>query len=209
MDASPASRAEPPPTQDAQAVEPPSLKRINSGEAERPPSAQRTQDGDDANDAADSKSEADSDDGESDPADRITDFDWEDLHHRYHEAMKTCHGEEAALMHEWEALMNYFRVWAQSGHEHETDRTYSRLRTRTTFVQHEEDTLEQKRHHYINVVKAFERAIYLAYYPPQPLVSHWLTGLPRPSSPDPRLMRSSSLPTCTPSRMHTMRCSIM
>ncbi|KAE8826197.1 hypothetical protein PTNB73_09807 [Pyrenophora teres f. teres] len=161
MDASPASRAEPPPTQDAQAVEPPSLKRINSGEAERPPSAQRTQDGDDANDAADSKSEADSDDGESDPADRITDFDWEDLHHRYHEAMKTCHGEEAALMHEWEALMNYFRVWAQSGHEHETDRTYSRLRTRTTFVQHEEDTLEQKRHHYINVVKAFESALSL------------------------------------------------
>ncbi|EDU50548.1 hypothetical protein PtrSN002B_008676 [Pyrenophora tritici-repentis] len=159
MDASLATKAEPSPTQDAQVVEPQSLKRINSNETERPPSAQQTQD--DADDPADSKSEADSEEEESDPADRIADFDWEDLHVRYHEAMKGCHEEEAALMHEWEALMNYFRVWAQSGHEHETERTFSRLRTRTTFVQHEEDTLEQKRNHYINVVKAFESALSL------------------------------------------------
>lgn len=75
--------------------------------------------------------------------------------------MKTCHGEEAALTEEWESLMTYFRLWAQSGHLHETDRTYSRLCTRTSYVKHSEDTLEQKRNHYISVVKAFESALNL------------------------------------------------
>ncbi|RMZ66652.1 zinc finger fyve domain-containing 19 [Pyrenophora seminiperda CCB06] len=168
MDTGSEPKSEPPPAQDAQdaqdvqdaqAVGPPSLRRINSEETERPPSVQRTQDG--ADGPADAESESDLEEEGSDPADRIVDFDWEDLHHRYHEAMKNCHGEEAALMQEWENLMDYFRVWAQSGHEHETGRTYSRLRTRTTFVQNEEDLLEQKRTHYITVVKAFESALSL------------------------------------------------
>ena len=77
---------------------------MNSDETERPPSAQQAQHND--HDSADAESESEDEDEESEPADRIDDFDWEDLHHRYHEAMKNCHGEEAALMEEWENLMD-------------------------------------------------------------------------------------------------------
>ncbi|USP77252.1 hypothetical protein yc1106_04526 [Curvularia clavata] len=155
MDNGSENESEPHQTQDAQPV----LKRVNSDETERPPSAQQTQHASDGQASETSDEEFDSED--SDPAHRIEDFDWEDLHHRYHEAMKVCHGEEAALMEEWEDLMLYFRIWAQSGHEHETDRTYSRLCTRTAYVQHSEDALEQKRNHYVSVVKAFESALSL------------------------------------------------
>lgn len=153
----PESEAEPP-RQDAQNSRPPH-RRVGSDETERPHSAQQTQHDTDSHISETSEEESDEDD--LDPAHRIDDFNWEDLHHRYHEAVKVCHGEEAALMEEWESLMTYFRIWAQSGHEHETDRTYSRLCTRTAYVQHSEDTLEQKRSHYISVVRAFESALNL------------------------------------------------
>ncbi|KAF5850024.1 hypothetical protein GGP41_005440 [Bipolaris sorokiniana] len=118
----PESEAEPP-RQDAQNSRPPH-RRVGSDETERPHSAQQTQHDTDSHISETSEEESDEDD--LDPAHRIDDFNWEDLHHRYHEAVKVCHGEEAALMEEWESLMTYFRIWAQSGHEHETDRTYSR-----------------------------------------------------------------------------------
>lgn len=99
MDNEPKTESEPYQKQDAQ----PALKRINSDETERPSSAQESQHAPDDQASEDSDEEFNSDD--SDPAHRIEDFDWEDLHHRYHEAMKVCHGEEAALMEEWKNLM--------------------------------------------------------------------------------------------------------
>lgn len=101
MDNSPESSVEPP-RQDAQNSRPPH-RRVGSDETERPHSAQQTQHDTDNHISETSEEESDQDD--SDPAHRIDDFDWEDLHHRYHEAMKVCHGEEAALMEEWESLM--------------------------------------------------------------------------------------------------------
>jgi hypothetical protein len=52
-------------------------------------------------------------------------------------------------------------------------------------------------------------AIYLAHHPPQPEVSHRITGPDVLASSPRQSMRSSSLPTCTSSRMHLMRCSIL
>ena len=109
-DAGPPPKSELLPIQDTQAVGSPSLRRTNSNETERPLSAQRLQD--DTDDPVHAKSEADEEEEESGPADRIEDFDWEDLHHRYHEAMKNCHGEEAALMQEWEGLMDVLCLFA-------------------------------------------------------------------------------------------------
>ncbi|KAF1944101.1 hypothetical protein EJ02DRAFT_452714 [Clathrospora elynae] len=158
MDGEPANKSELPPTQDAQAMRP-SLRRYTSDDTERPPSAQQTQQ------ESDEQAEANGDEGledeDTDPAEPIAEFDWDDLARRYHEAVNKCHGEEEELMREWESLMAYFRIWAQSGHEHETDRTHSRLRTRMTYVQNSEDTFEQRRNHYISVVKAFESALNL------------------------------------------------
>lgn len=81
----------------------PPHRRVGSDDTERPHSAQQTQHDTDSHISETSEEESDEED--SDPAHRIDDFDWEDLHHRYHEAMKGCHDEEAALMEEWEGLM--------------------------------------------------------------------------------------------------------
>jgi len=122
--------------------------------------------------------------------------------------------------------------------------TCPRLRTRSTYVQHEEAELEQKRNHCMIVFTSFRAfllichrhqcgqslrecaqppqsqwpwslmlinlgAIYLAHHPPQSEVSQRLAG-PDSSSPTPRqLVRLSSIPMCTSSRMHLMRCCIM
>ncbi|RYN28643.1 hypothetical protein AA0119_g6086 [Alternaria tenuissima] len=158
MDADPACKSEPSFTQDAQPMRP-ARRRVNSDDTERPPSAQRTQD--EVDGQADANAGEQTEDEDSDPAGRIEDFDWEDLHVRYHEAMNGCHNEESELMQEWESLMAYFRIWASSGLEHETGRTYSRLRTRMAYVQNAEEELEKKRNHYISVVKAFESALNL------------------------------------------------
>jgi hypothetical protein len=102
MDKGPDFKSEPPLTQDAQAVRAP-LRRVNSDETERPTSAQQTQD--EVNEHSDANGEADPEEEDSDPAEKIDDFDWDDLHRRYHEAVKKCHGEEAELVQEWESLM--------------------------------------------------------------------------------------------------------
>jgi hypothetical protein len=102
MDKGPGLKSEPSLTQDAQTVQAP-LRRINSDETERPPSAQRTQD--QVEEQTDANDEEQSEDEDSDPAEKIENFDWDELHARYHEAIKKCHGEEADLMQEWESLM--------------------------------------------------------------------------------------------------------
>ncbi|CAO2656698.1 Nn.00g055010.m01.CDS01 [Neocucurbitaria sp. VM-36] len=153
-----ANKSEPPFHHNAGASRP-SLRRVSSEETERPPSAQQLdRDGDEQ---VDSNSSDDLEEEENDPADKIVDFDWNDLHERYHEAVNKCHGHETELMQEWESLMTFFRIWAESGHGHETGRTYARLRTRMAYVQHSEANLEQTRSHYVNVVRAFESALNL------------------------------------------------
>ncbi|KAF2035933.1 hypothetical protein EK21DRAFT_53574 [Setomelanomma holmii] len=157
MDNSPNFKSEPPATQ-PDAISQPPLRRATSEETERPPSAQQARRDSDEHAGGDQDDEEELD---SDPAEKIVEFDWDELHERYHEAMKGCHDAEGELAQEWESLMSYFRIWAESGHEHETDRTFQRLRTRTTHVQNSEDRLERTRNHYIDVVKAFESALHL------------------------------------------------
>lgn len=161
MEDKPSAKSEPPATKDAEASRP-AHKRMNSDDTARPPSAQQRDD-----DTGEEQSDVNSEDESIDngPADPISDFDWDDLHSRYHAAMDKCHGEENELMLEFDSLMNYFRIWAESGHAHETGRTYHRLQTRSTYVRHSEDTLETTRNHYISVVKAFESALNLLRAP--------------------------------------------
>ena len=97
-------KSEPPLTQDAEASRPP-LRRVSSDETERPPSAQQLLHRD-----VDEQTVARGDDEQEaediDPAEAIVDFDWNDLHERYHEAVNKCHGQETELMQEWENLMS-------------------------------------------------------------------------------------------------------
>ncbi|KAF2468151.1 uncharacterized protein BDR25DRAFT_305154 [Lindgomyces ingoldianus] len=124
----------------------------------RPTSGQRKNA--DANDKPAIENEEDLEE-QCDPANQIVDFDWEDLAVRYHHEMRQCQQHEEDLLKEYGELMDFFRVWVESGHAHETDRTYHRLRTRMTHVQSSEEHLEKTRNHYINVVKAFESALNL------------------------------------------------
>ncbi|KAJ4989239.1 hypothetical protein SVAN01_05318 [Stagonosporopsis vannaccii] len=111
--------------QEPQQTSSPGHKRVNSDETERPSSAQRGRD--DSEEHLETEAENDVlDEEEADPALRIADFDWGDLHERYHDAIKKSSREEEALMQEWASLMEYFQIWANSGHEHETDRTFRR-----------------------------------------------------------------------------------
>tara|TARA_R110002003_G_scaffold59_17_gene5354 strand:+ start:27300 stop:27761 length:462 start_codon:yes stop_codon:yes gene_type:complete len=100
MHSPPQVKPEPPATQVDEATKPP-LGRVNSEETERPPSAQQVH--------RDSDEHADEDDEEeldSDPAEKIADFDWNALHERYHQVMDGCHDAEGELAQEWESLMN-------------------------------------------------------------------------------------------------------
>ncbi|XPS70357.1 hypothetical protein M3J09_002578 [Ascochyta lentis] len=165
LDEMDASNSEPVAPHDAQQTpERPEYKRINSDDTARPASAQH--DRDNSEEHSDIEAEHESSENEdSDPATQIANFDWNRLHDQYHIAINNCSQEEAKLMQDWSNLMEFFRVWAESGHAQETDRTFQRLQTRTKFVLHEEQKLEDKRNHYINVVRAFESALNLLKAP--------------------------------------------
>jgi hypothetical protein len=88
----------------------PPLIRGGSNETERPPSAQRVNI--DTTEQLTTEEEGpiqegeDESDSDVDPADRIEDFDWDQLYERYQSQMDTLSGEEAALMEEWTKLMH-------------------------------------------------------------------------------------------------------
>jgi hypothetical protein len=92
-------QSEPPPTQNDAARPPP--RRVSSEETERPPSAQK-----DADEHTEFEDGEDEENIDFDPAEKIADFDWDDLHGRYHQAMERCHAQEGELAQEWESLMN-------------------------------------------------------------------------------------------------------
>jgi hypothetical protein len=103
MDNGGSLKSEAPSTQN-ETIQKPPLKRLGSDDTERPPSAQQHADGSDYVD--DDDDEEEEEELESDPAEKLIDFDWESLMQRYHDAMQVCHDEEGQLMQEWESLMN-------------------------------------------------------------------------------------------------------
>lgn len=101
MDEAPRPKSEPTATQ--QESKPSAvLRNVHSDESERPPSAQQRR----AEDEAMSEDDNDGEELDSDPAEPIADFDWEELHKRYHDAMTECHEHEGQLTEEWTQLMN-------------------------------------------------------------------------------------------------------
>lgn len=106
----PASKSEPAApqeqqqSQDVQMPKRSKNKRVNSDSTERPASAQRDR-RDDSIEHSDVEAGPDLVDKDADPADPIVDFDWQDLHVRYHQAINRCSQEEAELMNEWSSLM--------------------------------------------------------------------------------------------------------
>jgi hypothetical protein len=108
-------KSELPATQNDDAARP-SHKRVSSDDTERPPSAQQVRKDSDQN-AEEDDDEIDEDDVDSDPAQEIEDFDWNELHGRYHEAMNKCRTQEGELAEEWESLMNVLLHFECSCHD--------------------------------------------------------------------------------------------
>ncbi|EME79444.1 uncharacterized protein MYCFIDRAFT_102187, partial [Pseudocercospora fijiensis CIRAD86] len=88
-------------------------------------------------------------------------FDWNDLQHRYRARMDELNREENKVLEDFNRLIGYFSIWADVGSGQELHRGSKRLRTQLVYVQHEEEQLEKKRQHYIQVVDAFKSALAL------------------------------------------------
>ncbi|TKA48126.1 hypothetical protein B0A54_01618 [Friedmanniomyces endolithicus] len=123
------------------------------------PSLQQADDGSEATIPDDASSDSVS--TPSEPHDRIAEFDWTDLERRYHHRMDELGATEHQIYDEFNQLCDFFGVWAATSQVHEVDRSYKRLKTQMTLVQHHEDDLERKRGHYIKVVEAFKSALQL------------------------------------------------
>ncbi|MCJ1478712.1 hypothetical protein MMC13_007395 [Lambiella insularis] len=100
-----------------------------------------------------------------DPNQKIEDYDWADVEHRYHDKMQECAKDEAALFDEFNDTIKLFESWTAAMTVHENDRSYKRLKTRMTYVERDEERLEKKRQHYSKVVSAFESALALLRSP--------------------------------------------
>ncbi|OCL11003.1 hypothetical protein AOQ84DRAFT_203102 [Glonium stellatum] len=98
---------------------------------------------------------------ELDPAAEIESFNWAELEQRYHAVIGENNKEEQDILLEWNHLMNFFTIWAQTSQTHEVERSFQRLRTRMLHVQNSENTLEATKAHYTKVVSAFESALAL------------------------------------------------
>ncbi|RMY91756.1 hypothetical protein D0862_09655 [Hortaea werneckii] len=98
---------------------------------------------------------------QSEPHDRIEDFDWDELRRRYHSKMNEITAKEHSILNEFSSLCEYFGVWAQASESHEVGRSYKRLKTQVAYVENRENELESKRQHYIKVVDAFKSALEL------------------------------------------------
>jgi len=78
----------------------------------------------------------------SDPQDRIEDFDWDELHQRYHDQMLAFQADDQAILVEFGSLCQvsltvsirelrltltqFFSIWASTTSSHEVDRSFKR-----------------------------------------------------------------------------------
>lgn len=105
-------KSEPPVNQDAQGSQKPSRRGSSKETEPAPPSAQQPQGDADAStetegeDEDEDEEESEEDESDSDPSERMTNFDWENLNERYHDAINQCQSHETELMQEWDSLMN-------------------------------------------------------------------------------------------------------
>ncbi|KAL1965956.1 hypothetical protein VTN77DRAFT_4896 [Rasamsonia byssochlamydoides] len=87
--------------------------------------------------------------------------DWEQLQERFSAAMEEHARVERDLQEQTTQLLKIFMTWSRITISRDEDRSFKRFKTRMQHVQNSELQLEEKRKHYINVVRAFESALAL------------------------------------------------
>ncbi|KAL3448883.1 hypothetical protein BJX65DRAFT_306436 [Aspergillus insuetus] len=98
---------------------------------------------------------------ESQLKERIKDCDWSELESSYIQMMEEHERAEGDLGDQITKLLQIFTSWSQTTVAHDETRALKRFRTQMNHVQNSEESLEKKRNHYMDVVKAFESALAL------------------------------------------------
>jgi len=91
----------------------------------------------------------------------IPPFDWEEFGNRYEQALSQANEQEKELLAEFDRLVKYFNIWASAASAHDNERAVKRLQTRERFVKIAEQSLDQKKQHLTEVVRAFQSALAL------------------------------------------------
>ncbi|KAL4927929.1 uncharacterized protein BDV17DRAFT_115536 [Aspergillus undulatus] len=98
---------------------------------------------------------------ESQLKENIKDYDWSRLESNYIQIMDQHEKSEEELRDHIAKLLQVFTAWSQTTVEHDEIRALKRFKTQMHHVQDSEESLEKKRKHYTDVVKAFESALAL------------------------------------------------
>ncbi|KAL5337778.1 hypothetical protein BJX70DRAFT_399255 [Aspergillus crustosus] len=91
----------------------------------------------------------------------IRDYDWSELENNYIRMLEQHEKSEEELRIEITKLLHVFTAWSQITIQHDETRALKRFKTQMHHVQNSEESLEKKRNHYMDVVKAFESALAL------------------------------------------------
>ncbi|KAL4969216.1 uncharacterized protein BDV14DRAFT_100950 [Aspergillus stella-maris] len=91
----------------------------------------------------------------------IKDNDWSQLESNYIRMMDQHQKSEEELRNHITGLLGVFTRWSQTSVQHDETRALKRFKTQMHHVQNSEESLEKKRKHYMDVVKAFESALAL------------------------------------------------
>lgn len=93
--------------------------------------------------------------------DPLEEYSWAELEERFAARMEECRLKEEEIGKEFQEWLEVFKAWTSVTSIHEEERASKRLRTRITYVQDKETALDEKRQHYVKVVRAFESALAL------------------------------------------------
>ncbi|CEO58533.1 hypothetical protein PMG11_03250 [Penicillium brasilianum] len=92
---------------------------------------------------------------------RLEDCDWDQLQEKYTDAMDEHSHVEDDLRAETAKLLEVFSAWSQTTVLQDEKRALKRFKTQMQHVQNSELSLESKKKHYTEVVKAFQSALAL------------------------------------------------
>ncbi|KAJ5716787.1 hypothetical protein N7488_002433 [Penicillium malachiteum] len=87
--------------------------------------------------------------------------DWDQLQEKYTDAMDEHSRVEEDLRAQTANLLEAFTAWSQTAVLQDEQRALKRFKTQTQHVQNSEVNLENKKKHYMEVVKAFQSALAL------------------------------------------------
>lgn len=99
---------------------------------------------------------------EENGADRdLEEFDWDGFHDRYYRELSDIIEDDNAVIAEFDRFSEAFAIWARSSTAGDTTRAGKRLKTRERYIELAEESLEEKKEHYVHVVEAFKNALKL------------------------------------------------